>query len=110
MTWLEDSLRGMAQQMDAVLGKALSDQPRPGEVLRPGRLLAAMRHGSLNGGKRLRPLLMAETAAGPVADRSYLRPRTPGSWVLGARARTTPTDSRRSRMATWPSSAGSRTW
>jgi farnesyl diphosphate synthase len=63
MTWLEESLRGMAQQMDAVLDKALSDGPRPGEVLRPERLLAAMRHGSLNGGKRLRPLLMAETAA-----------------------------------------------
>lgn len=63
MTWLEDSLRGMAQQMDAVLGKALSDGPRPGEVLRPERLLAAMRHGSLNGGKRLRPLLLAEAAA-----------------------------------------------
>ncbi len=63
MTWLEDSLRQMVQQMDAVLGKVLSDAPRPGEVLRPERLLAAMRHGSLNGGKRLRPLLVAETAA-----------------------------------------------
>ena len=63
MTWLEDSLRQMVQQMDAVLGRVLSDAPRPGEVLRPAQLLAAMRHGSLNGGKRLRPLLVAETAA-----------------------------------------------
>lgn len=33
----------------------------PGEA--PERLLAAMRHGSLNGGKRLRPLLVVETAS-----------------------------------------------
>jgi farnesyl diphosphate synthase len=33
----------------------------PGEV--PERLVAAMRHGTLNGGKRLRPLLLRETAA-----------------------------------------------
>jgi len=31
--------------------------------LAPEKLLAAMRHGSLNGGKRLRPFLLTETAA-----------------------------------------------
>ena len=35
----------------------------PGEITRPSRLLAAMRHGVLNGGKRLRPLLVMESAA-----------------------------------------------
>ncbi|MEO6013442.1 MAG: polyprenyl synthetase family protein [Devosia sp.] len=33
----------------------------PGDV--PARLVAAMRHGSLSGGKRLRPFLLRETAA-----------------------------------------------
>jgi farnesyl diphosphate synthase len=36
---------------------------RTGEVARPERLLAAMRHGVLNGGKRLRPFLVIESAA-----------------------------------------------
>ena len=34
-----------------------------GEIARPERLLAAMRHGVLNGGKRLRPFLVMESAA-----------------------------------------------
>ena len=34
-----------------------------GEIVRPARLLAAMRHGVLNGGKRLRPFLVLESAA-----------------------------------------------
>ncbi|MTI07486.1 polyprenyl synthetase family protein [Roseibium denhamense] len=33
------------------------------EITRPARLIAAMRHGALNGGKRLRPVLMMESAA-----------------------------------------------
>src|SRR5690606_16497330 len=35
----------------------------PGEIARPSRLLQAMRHGVLNGGKRLRPFLVLESAA-----------------------------------------------
>lgn len=42
---------------------ALADAPLPGERLRPPRLLDAMRHGSLDGGKRLRPFLVIEAAA-----------------------------------------------
>ncbi len=45
--------------LDRLLGAA----PAPGEIARPQRLLAAMRHAVLGGGKRLRPFLLVETAA-----------------------------------------------
>lgn len=48
----------VAALLDALLGEALLD----GEIARPPRLLAAMRHGVLNGGKRMRPFLLVETA------------------------------------------------
>jgi farnesyl diphosphate synthase len=35
----------------------------PGEIARPERLMAAMRHSVLGGGKRLRPFLVVESAA-----------------------------------------------
>lgn len=44
--------------LEALLGPA----PLPGEIARPTRLLAAMRHAMLGGGKRLRPALLRETA------------------------------------------------
>lgn len=40
----------------------LSDTPRSSELHRPEKLLNAMRHGVLNGGKRIRPFLMMEVA------------------------------------------------
>ena len=40
----------------------LADEARPGEIARPPRLMAAMRHAVLGGGKRLRPFLTLETA------------------------------------------------
>ncbi|KQX35766.1 hypothetical protein ASD04_13425 [Devosia sp. Root436] len=46
---------GLAQQLDA--GRLTGPGPAP------GRLIAAMRHGSLAGGKRLRPLLVRQAAA-----------------------------------------------
>ena len=46
-------------ELDRLLGAGLLD----GEIGRPGTLLAAIRHGVLNGGKRLRPFLLAESAA-----------------------------------------------
>jgi farnesyl diphosphate synthase len=49
--------------VQALLGELLSSDPRPGETVRPERLLAAMRHGVLNGGKRMRPALVVESAA-----------------------------------------------
>lgn len=51
-----------ASAVEARLGDALGAQPRDGERERPARLVAAMRHAALGGGKRLRPLLMIETA------------------------------------------------
>jgi farnesyl diphosphate synthase len=48
--------------IEAMLEDLLADPPLGGEIMRPPRLLAAMRHGALAGGKRLRPFLTMETA------------------------------------------------
>lgn len=40
------------------LSACLTETPLSGETLRPERLVAAMRHAALNGGKRLRPFLL----------------------------------------------------
>lgn len=52
-----------ADRMERVLEGLLAPAPQAGEIVRPDRLLAAMRHGALGGGKRLRPFLVIETAA-----------------------------------------------
>jgi farnesyl diphosphate synthase len=49
--------------VEELLARLLDDRIEPGEIARPARLLAAMRHGVLNGGKRLRPFLVLESAA-----------------------------------------------
>jgi len=49
--------------VEALLDHMLSTMRRNGEIIRPARLLAAMRHGVFNGGKRLRPFLVMESAA-----------------------------------------------
>jgi farnesyl diphosphate synthase len=59
---LAAGLAETAEAIEALLGNLLHDQPETGEIHRPARLLAAMRHGALGGGKRLRPFLVAETA------------------------------------------------
>jgi len=59
----EEALAARARAVEAVLDRILSPQPESGEIVRPERLLAAMRHGVLNGGKRLRPFLVMESAA-----------------------------------------------
>ena len=51
-----------AAKTAALLSDLLSEQVRLQEIARPHRLLAAMRHGVLNGGKRLRPFLVLEAA------------------------------------------------
>jgi farnesyl diphosphate synthase len=51
-----------AEIVEATLQDLLSDKARDGEVARPARLMAAMRHAGLGGGKRLRPFLTIETA------------------------------------------------
>lgn len=55
-------LRQIAAALEALLTDLLSDSPRPGEIVRPAPLLAAMRHAALDGGKRLRPFLVVESA------------------------------------------------
>ncbi|MBN9454577.1 MAG: polyprenyl synthetase family protein [Bosea sp.] len=51
-----------AAAIETLLETLLSDAPAAGEIVRPPRLVAAMRHGALGGGKRLRPFLTVETA------------------------------------------------
>ncbi len=57
-----DRLSRDADAIEATLAALLADACAPQETLRPARLLAAMRHASLGGGKRLRPFLLIETA------------------------------------------------
>jgi len=59
----ETALAWRARKVEAALAELLDPRARDGEVTRPLRLLEAMRHGVLNGGKRLRPFLVLETAA-----------------------------------------------
>jgi farnesyl diphosphate synthase len=58
----EGRLAAAARRTGQVLDKLLAEPPLPGEVTRPARLLAAMRHASLAGGKRFRPFLVIECA------------------------------------------------
>jgi len=51
-----------ARVVEAELEALLSDKARHGEIARPARLMQAMRHAALGGGKRLRPFLTIETA------------------------------------------------
>ncbi|MBZ9997726.1 polyprenyl synthetase family protein [Mesorhizobium sp. BH1-1-4] len=59
----EMALIRRAAAVEVMLRRLLDDRPLPGEIVRPDRLMAAMRHGVLNGGKRLRPFLVMESAA-----------------------------------------------
>jgi farnesyl diphosphate synthase len=56
-------LGSVAADTEALLDRLLGDKPLTGEIARPERLIAAMRHTVLGGGKRLRPFLVVETAA-----------------------------------------------
>ncbi len=57
----------------------LAIDPRPGESMRPRRLIEAMRYAALGGGKRLRPFLTIETAR--ALGREDLGPRRTGAAV-----------------------------
>lgn len=59
----EEGLERRARSVEALLRNLLDDKVGDGEIARPPALLAAMRHGVLNGGKRLRPFLVLESAA-----------------------------------------------
>jgi len=58
----EARLATVAAEIEALLGRLLGDEAMAGEIARPERLIAAMRHAVLGGGKRLRPFLLVETA------------------------------------------------
>ncbi len=51
-----------AERVEGMLDTLLNEDLLPGEAARPVRLIAAMRHAVLAGGKRLRPFLLIETA------------------------------------------------
>jgi farnesyl diphosphate synthase len=52
-----------ASAVEGLLSALLSDIAQEGEIVRPARLMQAIRHGVLSGGKRLRPFLVIESAA-----------------------------------------------
>ena len=52
-----------AEDIEALLEKLLADAVVADEIVRPKRLIEAMRYSSLGGGKRLRPFLVVESAA-----------------------------------------------
>jgi farnesyl diphosphate synthase len=58
-----DRLAGTARDIETLLDRLLSPMAISSETTRPPRLVAAMRHAALDGGKRLRPFLVVETAA-----------------------------------------------
>jgi farnesyl diphosphate synthase len=58
-----DRLAGTARDIETLLDRLLSPVALSSETARPPRLVAAMRHAALDGGKRLRPFLVVETAA-----------------------------------------------
>ena len=57
-----ERLNEVAERVETTLDSLLSDKALPGEIVRPRRVLEAMRYGALGGGKRLRPFLTVETA------------------------------------------------
>ncbi len=58
-----NQLASVAAEIEALLKQLLDDRPLEREISRPGRLTAAIRHAALDGGKRLRPFLLVETAS-----------------------------------------------
>lgn len=62
-TLFEATRMAHADAVETMLRSLLDDRPRDGELARPDFLMKAIRHGVLNGGKRLRPFLVLESAA-----------------------------------------------
>jgi farnesyl diphosphate synthase len=67
MTFQDELLR-VAAAVERQLEETLGETAQAGEVVRPPRLMAAMRHGALGGGKRLRPMLVVAAARAVVGD------------------------------------------
>jgi farnesyl diphosphate synthase len=62
-TNFENHMRMLGSDIEAVLQAILTSDISTDEIARPENLLQAMRHGVLNGGKRLRPFLVVESTA-----------------------------------------------
>lgn len=62
-TSFQNQLEANAKAVHDKLDQTLSSLLLSGEIARPARLVDAMRHGLLNGGKRLRPFLVIQSAA-----------------------------------------------
>ncbi len=62
MTRRRPVTENFADFFDAALDERLQREALSGPGPAPARLVAAMRHGALGGGKRLRPLLLSQTA------------------------------------------------
>ena len=58
----QSALARHADTLGVLLANLLDTRPLDGEIARPDHLMAAMRHGALHVGKRLRPFLFVETA------------------------------------------------
>lgn len=58
----DDRLKSVAGAIETTLDGLLVPTVLQGEIVRPERLLDAMRYSTLGGGKRLRPFLVVETA------------------------------------------------
>jgi len=63
MCEFESFLQQKTQAVEALLNEILCLAPREGEITRPQYLIQAMRHGVLDGGKRIRPFLVLEVAS-----------------------------------------------
>lgn len=63
MSSFETIARAFAQRFEPALADYLTGPALAGPYAAPSRLVDAMRHGALAGGKRLRPLLVTQTAA-----------------------------------------------
>lgn len=61
-TQFVEILKSRAKQMDDFLATYLNADAKNGEIDRPEKLVNAMRHGVLNGGKRIRPFFVIEIA------------------------------------------------
>lgn len=60
---IKDQMRACAEDIEAAFDVFLSETELGVPAAPPARLIAAMRYGSLKGGKRLRPLLVRQAAA-----------------------------------------------
>lgn len=62
MTPFLQLLSDRADEMERYMRDLFSDEKRSGEIERPSRLMQAIRHSALDGGKRLRPFFVIESA------------------------------------------------